>query len=74
MIVNGVEMKYDPQQDRWVVVMGHREYGLHCGEYFEIWIGKTSIACRLELGNDWYIIMQDARFNLRTQDTYRVKI
>ncbi|MCL4439689.1 MAG: DUF5348 domain-containing protein [Firmicutes bacterium] len=54
--------------------MGHREYGLHCGEYFEIWIGKTSIACRLELGNNWYIIMQGVRFNLRTQDTYRVKV
>ncbi|SHE91488.1 hypothetical protein [Desulforamulus putei] len=29
------------------------------------------IACRLEL---WYVVMQDTRFNLRTQDTYRVTI
>ncbi|SHE84451.1 hypothetical protein SAMN02745133_01244 [Desulforamulus putei DSM 12395] len=67
-------MKYDPQQDRWVVVLGNREYGLHCGEYLELSVSQSRIACRLELDSEWYVVMQDTLFNLRTQDTYRVTI
>ncbi|AEF93203.1 hypothetical protein Desca_0653 [Desulfotomaculum nigrificans CO-1-SRB] len=74
MMRRGVEMRYDSQQDRWVVVLGNREYGLHCGEYFQLLVGKTNIACRLELDSEWYVIMQDVRLNLKIQETYRVII
>jgi len=74
MMRRGVEMRYDSQQDRWVVVLGNREYGLYCGEYFQLLVGNTNIACRLELDSEWYVIMQDVRLNLKIQETYRVII
>ncbi|WP_243116937.1 DUF5348 domain-containing protein [Heliophilum fasciatum] len=29
-------MSFDHEQDRWVVLIGKRNYGLHCGEYFHL--------------------------------------
>lgn len=69
-----LEMSYDPEQDRWVVVLGNRRYGLHCGEYFHLLVGKAKFPCRLELDCEWYIILHGVRLNLRIQDTYLVSI
>ena len=66
------EMTYNQEQDRWIVSLDGQLYGLHCGESFNILIGPQCIECRLELGRDWYIIAENARFNLRIQDRYRV--
>lgn len=43
MMRRGVEMRYDSQHDRWVVVLGNREYGLHCGEYFQLLVGRPTL-------------------------------
>jgi hypothetical protein len=52
-----VEMMYDPIQNRWIVGLNGRTYGLHCGESFELIIGSNKIPCRLELDDQWYIII-----------------
>jgi hypothetical protein len=54
-----VEMMYDPIQDRWIVELKGRTYGLHCGECFGLIIGLNQIPCRLELDNQWYIMMEN---------------
>ncbi|WP_245554830.1 DUF5348 domain-containing protein [Cohnella laeviribosi] len=46
---------------------------MHCGECFEIRVGDRGIRCRLELDRNWYVIMREARFNLRSKDIYQVR-
>jgi hypothetical protein len=67
-------MMYDPCRDRWIVKLNGTIYGVHCGESFELVIGSHNISCRLELDDQWYIIMQDVRLNLRAHDSYIVNI
>lgn len=67
-------MIYDDVQNRWLVDLNNRFYGLHCGECFDLVIGNDRIPCRLELDRDWFVIIQDVRMNLRTQDSYKVII
>ncbi|TWH59331.1 hypothetical protein DesLBE_3706 [Desulfitobacterium sp. LBE] len=67
-------LKYDGEIDRWVAHRGKNCYGLHCGEGLEVCIGNHNIPCSLEYDDTWYVIMQDTRFNLRTQNTYKAKI
>jgi hypothetical protein len=67
-------MIYDHDNDRWIVETGDTVYGLHCGEGFELIIGSHRIPCRLELGVEWYIIMENVSLILRTRDTYKVTI
>jgi hypothetical protein len=67
-------MSYDQIQDQWYVVLSGREYGLHCGESFELYIGRKAIPCQLELADKWYVIMEDTRLDLREDDHYTVNI
>lgn len=67
-------LKYDHETERWMAHMDNNCYGLHCGEGLEIRIGNQSIPCSLEYDGTWYVIMQDTRFNLRIQNTYKAKI
>lgn len=68
------KMSYDKNKDQWYVVLSGKEYGLHCGESFELYIGRKAIYCQLELANNWYIIMENTRLDLREDDQYMVKI
>ena len=70
----GYDLTYDELTDRWVVHKGPQTFGLHCGECFELRIGNRSISCRLEYGQQWYVVIDDTRLNLRIWDTYKVKI
>ncbi|WP_174349717.1 MULTISPECIES: DUF5348 domain-containing protein [Paenibacillus] len=49
-----------------------RHYDLHCGEGIELYIGNTPIPGRLEMDRDWYVILHDVRFNLRSSEKYMV--
>lgn len=69
-----VQMHYDKEQQQWLVPLNDRYYGLHCGEHLEIFIGKAAVPCRLELDLSWYVIMDNARFYLRENDTYLVNV
>lgn len=69
-----VPMHFDAEQQRWCVALQGRNYGLHCGESLEIYLGKEPIPCRLELDWHWYVIMRDVRFNLRESDQYSVNL
>lgn len=69
-----VDMVYEPLEERWVVELNGRHYGLHCGEVFELNLGRQTIPCRLEMDNEWYILMKDTRMNLRPQETYKINI
>ncbi|WP_245552938.1 DUF5348 domain-containing protein [Brevibacillus massiliensis] len=67
-------MKYDEETDRWCVELEGRNYGLHCGECFEIYIGGQSIPCRIEKDAQWYLIMEDVSFDLRRSNSYMVNV
>ncbi|TVY08342.1 DUF5348 domain-containing protein [Paenibacillus cremeus] len=67
-------MMYSRASGRWEVHINGWLYELNCGEWLEIRIGDKGIPCRIELDRDWYVIMREARFNLRKKDTYQVEI
>lgn len=70
----GVSMFYDHLQDRWSVELNGRHYGLHCGECFDLIAGTHAIPCRLEMDEEWFIVIKGVRMNLRTQDIYTINI
>jgi len=72
--MNRTRIRYDQIQDQWCVELDGREYGLHCGESFELYIGRKTIPCRLELASKWYVIMGNTRFDLREDDQYLVNL
>lgn len=65
-------MRYDDAQEQWCIDIKGKEYSLHCGESFELFIGSKPIPCCLELASKWYIIMGNTRFDLREGDQYMV--
>ena len=69
-----VLMRFDPELERWCVELQGRNYGLHCGESVELYIGGEPVSCRLELDLDWYVILKDVCLNLRPSDKYMVNI
>lgn len=66
------KMTYDVDGACWVVHLSGGSGVVHCGECFELRIGDRGIPCRIELDREWYIIMREARFNLRKTDTYQI--
>jgi hypothetical protein len=69
-----IDMIYDLIQERWVVELNGRHCGLHCGEVFELNLQRQTMPCRLEMDDEWYIILKGARMNLRTHETYKINI
>jgi hypothetical protein len=72
-----VEMKYKAGSDSWVVIQLNQEMGLFCGESFELYIEDgQSIPCRLELSNQWYLLLgkNGVRFNLEQREIYKIHI
>lgn len=67
------EMTYSSDYAGWVVHMGGKMYGLHCGECMELRIGDRGVPCRLELDREWYVIMREASFNLRKKHIYQIQ-
>ncbi|GAB3797671.1 DUF5348 domain-containing protein [Virgibacillus kimchii] len=68
-------MTYEYNRDAWVVELNGYHYTLFCGESFELIVGQYKIPSRLELGLDWYIIMEeDVRFDLRIGNVYHINI
>lgn len=72
--MNRTKMRYDQNQDQWYVNLSGKEYGLHCGESFELYIGRKAIPCQLELAKKWYIIIENIRLDLREDDEYLVRV
>jgi hypothetical protein len=68
------EMRYDRGFHRWLVVLGGKEYTLHCGEWFDLSFGETSVPCRLELDGQWYVVMRGIRFYLYPKEKYMVEV
>lgn len=71
---SNTEMIYDDVQDRWIIHLNGRTFSLHCGECFKLNIGSMMIPCRIEIDIHWYVMIGEARLNLRPQDIYRVVI
>ncbi|SED10857.1 DUF5348 domain-containing protein [Paenibacillus sp. GP183] len=65
---------YDIEQEKWCMRQGVRSYGLHCGECFDLYIGKTAYPCRLELDTDWYVILPETKFTLHLRTVYQVRM
>jgi hypothetical protein len=67
-------MHYDSMIDRWCAELDGDEYGLHCGESFELYVGGDPVPCRIEMDREWYVIVKDVRFNLRKSDKYTIRL
>lgn len=64
-------MRYHKDLGCWLVVKGE------CGYSFELCIGKDrGVSCRLELGRQWYVVMDSdgVKLNLRTSEIYKMDI
>ena len=72
--MNTYTMQYDQGKEQWLVEFGEINYFLHCGESFELYIGKRPMRCRLELANNWYVIMDNTSFDLRENSQYMIKL
>lgn len=71
------EMKYDEDLECWFVTIYQREELLICGNWINLRISKNNgIPCRLELAEDWYLILgaEGVRLNLHHEETYKVQI
>nr|WP_272437785.1 DUF5348 domain-containing protein [Terrihalobacillus insolitus] len=70
-------MKYNEELDSWVVIQESQEMGLYCGESFDLYLedGK-SIPCRIELSNQWYLLLgrYGVKFNLEPKEVYKINI
>lgn len=67
-------MNYDQDLERWFVELQEREYALHCGENFQLFIGRKPIPCQLELAEKWYVIMNNTSFDLRENEQYMIQL
>jgi len=74
MIARRVPLCYDKEFDRWTVEVRGQRYGLHCGETFKLHLGNHAMPCRIESGNRWYLITEDAAFGLLSGRKYTVTI
>jgi hypothetical protein len=68
------DMTYNRELGCWFVHLEGREFMLHCGEWFDLSFGKTSIPCRLELDRKWYVFMGGVRFYLHPKETYKIEM
>jgi hypothetical protein len=66
------KLAYDRDGACWVAHMKEGSFTIRCGECFQIRVGDRGIPCRLELDRDWYVIMSEAKFNLRKKDIYLI--
>ena len=57
---------YDEIQKRIDIRFGLEEYygGLHCGECFDVLIGKEWEPTRIEMSEDWYLVGIDKEIGL----------
>ncbi len=49
---------YDESIGRYDIRFGLEDYygGLHCGECFDVLMGKKWEPTRIEMGDDWYLV------------------
>lgn len=73
MISRWSTLVYDRDGACWMVHLSGRLHVMHCGECFELRVGDRGIPCRLELDRQWFVIMRNARFNLRESDKYLIR-
>lgn len=69
---NRIRLSYDSDHNQWYVKLGGRQYSLHCGECFDLYVGDKAYECRLELHRDWYIILYNTKFVLHRKTTYSI--
>jgi len=67
-------MNYDQNQDQWFVELQEREYALHCGESFQLFMARKPMPCRLELAEKWYVVIGGASFDLRENEQYMIQL
>lgn len=67
------EMKYDREWNCWIIKYEEGEYRLHFGDWCYLLLGKTSVPCRLDEDQEWFVVIDGVRFYLHTEDTYKVE-
>ena len=67
-------LRYLKEQDRWFADIGKQMFSLHCGEGFQIHIGRQKVHCRIERGKTWYLIVDDVPLGLLENKEYVISI
>ncbi|GMA52259.1 hypothetical protein GCM10025857_36160 [Alicyclobacillus contaminans] len=67
-------LRYVEEYDRWFANVGKQMTALHCGEGFQLHMGRRKVDCRIEMGRTWYVIMGDVPLALMKNKTYLISI
>ena len=67
-------MVYDRERKQWMAEGTDKWYSLHCGETLRLHIGSQQLDGRLELGKDWYVIVNYVPMGLIEKHRYMISI
>jgi hypothetical protein len=69
------DMRYNRNLGYWFIVEEGQVSLIFSGEGFALYVSEErSFPCRLEYAKRWTLIMGSMRFNLRTQDVYKIEV
>jgi hypothetical protein len=69
------DMRYNRNLGHCFIVEEGQVSLIFSGEWFDLYVSEErSFSCRLEYAKRWTLIMGSMRFNLRTQDVYKIEI
>lgn len=64
---------YEPETDRWIVYSGGDYYcALHCGDCFSLKVEGSYFPVRVEMDNDWYVILDIYKIVLNPKQEYAI--
>lgn len=67
-------LRYVENQDRWFADIGKEMFSLHCGEEFQMHVGHKKVNCRIEMGQTWYVFVDDVPLGLMKNKDYLISI
>jgi hypothetical protein len=67
-------LRYREEQDRWIADTGNQMFSLHCGEGFQLHVGRQKVNCRIEMARTWYVIADDVPLGLLKNKEYLISI
>ena len=67
-------LRYMEEYDRWFADVGKEMFSLHCGEGFQLHMGRRKVPCRIEMGRTWYVFAEDVPLVLMQNRTYLISI
>lgn len=68
-------LAYEVETDRWNVYNGGKYYcALHCGDCFGLKVEGSYLPVRVEMDNDWYVILDIYKIVLNPMRRYAISM